>query len=295
MDDHDIVKNEKRTLIVVWLTAVTMVVEVIAGYMTGSMSLLADGWHMASHAVALGIAVIAYKLARSQTLSKLFSFGTGKIIPLGGYSSALLLAMVAVVMCYESTLRFFSPRAIEFDQAIIVASVGLVVNIISVFILGVKHEHSHDHDHDHQHEHGHEHHHDHNMRGAYMHVVADALTSVLAIVSLAVGKHYNNIWLDAAIGILGSLLILKWAYQLARDTGFELLDGQSRGIDTQKIRDSIESPGTAVVDLHVWRIAPKAHACELVVRAQTHKGSAHYKKILSSRFDLKHIIVEEIH
>lgn len=288
LDDETIGKNEKKTLLVVILTSIMMVVEIISGYLTGSMALLADGWHMASHAGALSISLIAYRLAKSGRMNEMFSFGAGKFIPLGGYTSAVTLALIAILMAFESVQRLISPQSIRFNEAITVAVIGLAVNIISALVLSGHHHHSHDDD-----SHSHKHVHDHNLRSAYIHVIADAFTSVLAIIALLVGSFYNAVWLDSIMGIVGAIVILKWAYNLCRDAGWELLDGHAKSIKPQKIRKLIENKHTFISDLHVWRIAPKALACEIVVHTNSLKGSEFYKKILETRFGIRHITVEE--
>lgn len=290
LNDEIISHNERRTLFVVILTAAMMVIEIVAGYITSSMALLADGWHMASHAAALTIALIAYKLARSGKLTKQFSFGAGKFIPLGGYTSAIILALIAILMSIQSVQRLLSPVSIHFNEAIYVAIAGLIVNLVCAFILMDKH---HDHDHNHK-DHHHSHHtHDHNMRSAYVHVLADALTSVFALVALTLGKFYNAIWLDPAMGIVGACVILRWAYLLCKETAWELLDGHSKSINSEKIRSLVESEGVKVTDLHIWRIAPKAHACEMVITSDSPKGTNYYRKLIEKKFPFDHLIIEE--
>ena len=311
-DDAKIAKNAKRTFYVVVLTTIMMVVEIVSGYLTGSMALLADGWHMASHAGALSISLVAYRLAQSAQMNAKFSFGAGKFIPLGGYTSAIVLALIALLMAFESTLRFFSPQVIQFNEAIIVAILGLVVNVVSAFMLsGDHHDHGHQahgddhhnhghqahgddhHNHGHEQHHGHGHHHDHNLRSAYIHVIADALTSVFAIIALTVGMLFGAVWLDPMMGIVGSMVILKWAYNLCKETGWELLDGRSRTIPDDKIKKIIEGTGAAVVDLHIWRIAPSAMACEVSLTAKELKGAPFYVDLIKALPAIKHIIVEE--
>jgi len=264
-----------------------MAVEIAAGYMTSSMALLADGWHMASHAGALTISLVAYKLAKSGHLSQKFSFGAGKFIPLGGYTSAIVLALVAVLMIVSSTSRLFSPVQIQFNEAIIVAVVGLVVNIVCALLLTEKHHH---HEH-HTHQEGYTH--DHNLKSAYIHVLADALTSVFAIVALTLGKYYDAIWLDPFMGIVGAGVILRWAYFLCKETAWELLDGHAKSINHEKIKSLIETDGVEVSDLHVWRIAPNAHACEMVITCTLPKGTDHYRKLIRENFSFGHLIIEE--
>lgn len=265
LHDASISKNEKKTFLVVLLTSVMMVIEIIAGYVTGSMALLADGWHMASHAGALSISFIAYRLAKSNRMNEMFSFGAGKFIPLGGYTSAValaIIAIIAIIMFITSIRRLVFPMPILFNQAIWVAAVGLIINVISAVILSDPHHKSHSHNHVH----------DHNLRSAYIHVMADALTSVFAIIALSVGMLFNIFWLDSVMGIIGSLVILKWAYNLCRDAGWELLDGHAKSLDRRQIKKLIENKNTSISDLHLWRIAPKAIACEMVVLSKSAKG-----------------------
>ncbi len=288
IQDSKIGSNEKKTIFVVILTFITMIVEVFYGYITGSMALLADGWHMASHVGALGISVIAYRLARSKKLNDKFSFGAGKLIPLGGYTSALMLGLVAVFMAVESFERFLNPTTINFTTAISVSIVGLVVNLLSAGLLWDSHGHDHHH-HDHE-----DHVHDHNHKSALIHVIADAFTSVLAIVALITGKYFGWNWADPIMGIVGSVVILKWAYGLCKATIWELLDGNSRLIKEDDIRELFSNEDDVeVTDLHIWRIAPNAHACELVVYNNKPKGSDYYREKMLEKFSIEHIIIEE--
>lgn len=288
--------NERRTMIVVILTAVMMVVEVVAGTIYGSMALLADGWHMATHVAALGIAVFAYGYARRHKSDPRFTFGTGKVGVLGGFASATALAVVALMMIGESTVRFFTKLDIRFDEAIVVAVIGLVVNVVSAVILGVGHRHS-DHDH-HEHGHGHEHSHhrhgrDHNLRAAYMHVIADAFTSVLAIVALTAGKLWGQVWMDPMMGLIGGGLIARWSYGLIRDTGRILLDA----VAETKLLDSIKSTITEdgadkVADLHVWRVGPETYGAILSVVTESTRTPNDYKAMLKHIHGLAHVTVE---
>lgn len=259
-----------------------MVIEVTAGYLTGSMALLADGWHMATHAGAIGISVIAYHLARSEKMSSHFSFGAGKFIPLGGYTSALILAFMAIIMMIESINRLLNPLSIQYSEAILVAVVGLVVNLASVFLLF-----------DDTHHHHHDHVHDHNLKSAYMHVVADSFTSLLAIGALLLGKYYDLSWTDPLMGVVGGVVILRWGWLLMKETAYELLDGHAKGISKDKIIRSLRTKDVEVVDIHLWRIAPSAHACEIIVESKMIRGSDFYHKHLKSEFALTHLIVEE--
>ena len=290
IQDSKIEANEKKTLFVVLLTFITMIVEVYFGYVTGSMALLADGWHMASHVGALGISLIAYRLARSEKLNSKFSFGAGKFIPLGGYTSALMLGIVAIFMGVESVHRFLNPQKISFTVAIAVSVVGLVVNLVSALLLSDSHDHHHEHDHGH--EGGHVH--DHNHKSALVHVIADAFTSVLAIVALLLGKYYGWYWADPVMGIVGAVVILKWAYGLCKATLWELLDGNSKLISLDAVKSIFKhDDNIKVLDLHIWRIAPSAHACELVVSNTSLKGSDHYRSLITNEFDIAHMIIEE--
>ncbi len=255
-DGHD--KNARRTLWVVWLTAATMVVEIVAGWMTGSMALLADGFHMATHAGALAVAAAAYRYARRHARNPRFTFGTGKVGDLSGFASALLLGVMALFIAIESGMRFLEPVQVAFGEATLVAIVGLIINIISAFLLG--HDHSHDHGHGHDHDDGHQHGHaDNNLRAAYVHVLTDALTSVLAIAALLAGRYLGWWWLDPAVGILGSIVIARWAWGLMKDTAAILLDTAEPAL-TAKVRALAEAEGATIRDLHVWRIGPHAHA-----------------------------------
>lgn len=262
--DHDFLgsrhdANARRTLWVVALTAVMMVAEIVAGLITGSMALLADGIHMATHAGALGVAALAYRYAKQHRHDPGFSFGTGKVGDLTGFASALVLGIFAIGIAVESILRLLQPVSVAFGDAALVAVVGLVVNIVSALLLMGGHHH-HDHDHQHEHDPHHHHGHDNNLRSAYVHVLADALTSVLAIAALLAGRYLGLGWMDPAMGIVGSIVIARWSWSLMRDTAAVLLDRNNEAL-AQQIREAVESPGDArVVDLHVWRIGPEAHA-----------------------------------
>ncbi|CCW20277.1 Cobalt-zinc-cadmium resistance protein CzcD [Sphingobium indicum BiD32] len=248
---HD--ENAKRTLWVVWLTAATMVVEIVAGWMTGSMALLADGFHMATHAGALAVAAAAYGYARRHARNPRFTFGTGKVGDLSGFASALLLGVMALFIAIESGMRFFQPIDVAFGEATLVAIVGLVINIISALLLG--HDHSHDHGHE-GHDHGHA---DNNLRAAYIHVLTDALTSVLAIAALLAGRYLGWGWMDPAVGLLGAVVIARWAWGLMKDTAGILLDTAEPAL-MATVRGVVEAEGATIRDLHVWRIGPHAHA-----------------------------------
>lgn len=289
--------GEKRTLIVVLLTLTMMVVEITAGILFGSMALLADGLHMASHALALTLSYIAYILARKYAHDGRFSFGTGKINTLAAFASALMLAFFATVMAYESVVRLLHPVPIVFNQAIAVAVIGLIVNGVSALILG--NDHDHDHAHDHHHDHGHEHHdhehhrEDHNLRAAYLHVLADALTSVTAISALLAAKYFGWIWMDPVMGIVGAILVSSWAIGLLRDSGKVLLDRQADAQVVQAIRDAIEKHSDAhVADIHVWSIGSGLFACELWVATNSDQPPDYYKALVPKSLGIVHVTVE---
>ncbi len=289
---HDqIAQNERRTLWVVALTATMMVIEVIAGYWTGSMALLADGYHMASHAGALGISYLVYQLAKSPKVKSHLTFGTGKLLPLGGYSSCVGLGIIALWMACESIVRLFSPVQIDFSEAIVIAAVGLAVNVASIFILGgnLRHE-DHDHDHDDDHEHP-EHVHDHNHRSAVLHVMADALTSVTAIVALVIGKYWGATWLDPVMGVVGSLVILRWAFQRGKVTAKELLDVHT-GHHIEVVRQKLLSEGIELIDYHSWKVGPSNLAVQLIVKAPKTQSESFYKDILAVHEHKLHLVVE---
>ncbi|MET0372585.1 MAG: CDF family Co(II)/Ni(II) efflux transporter DmeF [Sphingobium sp.] len=250
---HD--RNAQKTLWVVWLTTATMVVEIVFGWLTGSMALLADGFHMATHAGALAVAAAAYRYARRHARNPRYTFGTGKVGDLSGFASALLLMVMALFIAIESGFRLFEPVKVAFGEATLVAIVGLVINLLSALLLG--HDHSHDHRHD-SGEQGHGHA-DNNLRAAYVHVLTDALTSVLAIVALLAGRYLDAWWLDPAVGLLGAIVIARWAWGLMRDTAAILLDAAEPAL-MARVRALAEAEGATIRDLHVWRIGPHAHA-----------------------------------
>jgi len=259
--------GERSTRAVMWLTAATMVVEIAAGWLYNSMALLADGWHMSSHAFAIGLSAYAYTAARRHAGDPRFAFGTWKIEILGGFASAVFLLIVAAMMVLGSVERLVAPQPIHYAEAMVIATVGLVVNLVSAMILGQAHDPSRGHDH--ANEHPHEHHHDLNLKSAYLHVLADAATSVLAIVALAGGWLYGWSWLDPAMGIVGAALVALWARNLLRDTGKVLLDREMDHPVVEEIRAAVETaPGAGphhVADLHVWRVGRRAYACALSV------------------------------
>ncbi|NLS97696.1 MAG: CDF family Co(II)/Ni(II) efflux transporter DmeF [Planctomycetaceae bacterium] len=286
--------GELRTLIVVGLTAATMAVEIAAGMVYGSMALLADGLHMASHAVALSISVLAYVYARRHARDQRFCFGTGKVNSLAGFTGAILLALFALVMVWESVERLISPVSIQFDQALIVAVLGLIVNGISVFVLGHEDEHDQQHlDHDHGRSHGHKD--DHNLRAAYLHVLADALTSLLAIGALLSGKYLGLNWLDPVMGVVGAILVTRWSLGLLATTSRVLLDHQGPAGLREEIRKAIEAePQTTVTDLHLWQIGPGIHSLALTVVAADPKPGEYYRQLLPRGHGLVHATIETV-
>lgn len=295
--------SERKTLNVVILTAGMMALEVIAGMFSGSMALLADGWHMSTHAAALGITLFAYRYARRHTNDPRFTFGTGKISILGGFASANALLVIAIFTMLESVERLFLSRPILFGEAIFVAVLGLVVNLASVFLLGKgdhhhhahdDHVHHHEHHHaDHDHHHNQHHHEDHNLKGAYLHVLSDSLTSLLAIIALVAGRFLGWVWLDAVMGIVSGLVIVQWAVGFLRETGYILLDGHSDEKITTGIRSALEADAdTRVADLHVWQITD--HKAAAIISLVTHypRPVSHYRNLLAGLPALAHVTIE---
>lgn len=259
---------ERGTRAVMWITAVMMVIEIVAGWRFNSMALLADGWHMSSHAVAIGLSAFAYAAARRYARDPRFAFGTWKIEILGGFASAIFLLGVAVMMVFGSVERILSPQPIHYQDAIVVAVVGLIVNIVCAKILGNAHDHGHNHGNGHHH-HNHDHHHDLNLKSAYLHVVADAATSVLAIIALAGGWMYGWSWLDPVMGIVGAVLVATWAKNLIFETGKVLLDREMDHPIVEEIREVVETGSkaddTRITDLHVWRVGKQTYSCVLCI------------------------------
>ena len=287
-DNHH--RNERRTWLVIAITTTMMVVEIVAGNMFGSMALVADGWHMSTHAAALLIAALAYLYARKQANNRRFSFGTGKLGDLAGFASAVVLALVALLIGWESVLRFQSPIAIDFGEAMFVAVIGLIVNLVCAWLL--RDDHHHGHDHAHHRGDGHAGH-DQNLRAAYLHVLADALTSVLAIAALALGSVYGWLWLDPAIGIVGGLVIARWSWGLIRDTGSVLLDYIPEGEDLpDEIEAIIAKEGGEIVDLHVWQLGPGHHGAIVSIVTDHPRAPSHYRDKLAAIHDLSHVTVE---
>ena len=280
--------GERRTLLVVLLTAVMMLVEIAAGIAFGSMALLADGLHMASHAAALGISVFAYVYARRLARHPRYSFGTGKVNALAGFASAVLLVIFAAAMAWESIARLIDPIPIALDQALVVAVAGLLVNGASAWILAVPGRHGHHHHHGH---HGHRH--DHNLRAAYLHVLADALTSLLAIFALLAAKFFAATWLDPVMGVVGAALVTRWSLGLLRETSRVLLDAQLPGNATERLRAAIEAHGgDRIADLHLWSIGPGIQAAAIVVVSDAPRPPDHYRGLIPPDLHVVHATVE---
>ncbi|UCD49615.1 MAG: CDF family Co(II)/Ni(II) efflux transporter DmeF [Phycisphaerales bacterium] len=280
--------GERRTIQVLLLTAVTMIVEITAGLTFGSMALLADGWHMGTHVAAFGITIFAYRYARRHADSARFSFGTGKVSVLGGFASAVALVVVAFMMALESIHRLFSPQTIRFNEAIGVAVLGLTVNLLSAWILQSHHRH--------EQGHGHGHHHDHNLRAAYLHVLADAFTSVLAIGALVAGKVFGWHWLDPVMGLVGAGVITKWAHGLVKETGSILLDGSIEGQTRERIVKTIEADrDNRVTDIHIWKVGPDHYAAVISIVTHYPQSADRYKQLIADQANLAHVTVEVIH
>lgn len=289
---HD--ENARRTLWVVLLTAIMMIAEIVAGYTTGSMALLADGFHMATHAGALGVAAAAYAYAKRHAHNGEFSFGTGKVGDLAGFASALVLGIIAFGIGIESVMRLFQPITVAFAEATWIAALGLAVNIASAFLLSGGHHHGHGHDHGHDHHHGHAHGGDNNLRSAYVHVLADALTSVLAIAALLAGRYLGWIWMDPIMGIVGGVVIARWSWSLMRDTATVLLDKTDTHV-ADEVRELIETPGDShVTDLHVWKVGPEAHSAIVSVIAGPGIDVGTIRRRLGPVHELRHLTVEVV-
>jgi cation diffusion facilitator family transporter len=299
-------RNERRTWTVIALCAFMMVAEIIGGLLFGSIALVADGLHMSTHASALLLAALAYRYARRHANDERFSFGTGKFGDLAGFTSAIVLAMFALLIGYESLTRFIWPVPISFNEAIPIAALGLIVNVVSVILLGGGHEHFHSNDptagHDH-HGHEHEHHYDHghvasaahrdnNLRAAVVHVLADAAVSILVIVGLVLGRLFGWIWMDPAAGLLGAIVIVTWAYTLIRDTGGVLLDMNPDRAMAERMRAMIETDGDRLTDLHLWRLGPGHLGAILSVATKQERGPDYYQSLLGRFRVLSHVTVE---
>jgi cation diffusion facilitator family transporter len=310
-------KGESRATVVSIITLATMAVEIAFGVVTGSMALLADGIHMGTHALALFVTVLAYLLARKFRSDPGFSFGTGKVGVLGGYTNAILLGVTALFMTYEAVNRLLHPQEIRFDEAILVAIIGLAVNLVCAFLLKDAHdhghaqgrdrspEHSHGHNHAHPHDDGHDHGHDHqharvrdhrhadsNLKGALLHVVSDALTSVLAIAALFTGKYLGWNFLDPVVALLGVMMILRWSWGLLRDTGGMLLDFGDYREETARIRGLLESEGSTVCDIHIWRFSENERSLMLTVRDSQGRSPEEIRAALGGVGGFAHVTVE---
>ncbi len=294
---------ERGTRLVMWITAIMMVIEILAGWWFNSMALLADGLHMSSHAFAIGLSAFAYAAARKYARDQRFAFGTWKIEILGGFASAVFLLGVAVLMVFGSVERIISPQEIHYKEAIVVAIIGLVVNLVCAVILGNAHDHGNDHHHHHEHGHGHHGHGQHddlNLKSAYFHVIADAATSVLAIIALIGGWMYGWNWLDPAMGIVGAILVGKWAQGLLVETGKVLLDREMDHPVVEEIREVVEtgpdSGETRISDLHVWRVGKGAYSCAIsVVTHDSALTPAKIRQQLSIHEEIVHSTIEIQH
>lgn len=289
--------QESKVKTVFWLTTIVMVLEITAGTWSGSMALLADGWHMGTHSAAFAIAMFAYWYAKKHASNKAFSFGTGKVTYLGGFASAVALAIVALMMAIESVMRLIEPQTIHFNEAIVVAFIGLAVNIASVFVLHDDHHHhhhGHSHEHDHEHHHGHSHGQDHNLKAAYFHVLADTLTSLLAIIALFAGKYFGWIWMDAVMGIVGAAVISRWSYGLIKETSEVLLDKSVASSLLLKIEEALKKDHDVIItDLHIWNLASAHQAAILSIESSSPLSPGEYKDILQQHLpSLSHVSVE---
>jgi cation diffusion facilitator family transporter len=296
-------RNERRTWTVIALCTFMMVVEIVGGLLFGSIALVADGLHMSTHASALLLAALAYSYARRHVDDDRFSFGTGKLGDLAGFTSAIVLAMIALLIGYEALTRFIWPVPISFNEAIPIAALGLIVNVVSALLLSGGHEHFHGHNHrssrhhDHAHadEHDHPHHaahRDNNLRAAVVHVLADAAVSILVIVGLTLGRLFGWVWMDPAAGLLGAIVIAAWSYTLIRDTGAILLDmTPDRGM-AERMRAAIETDGDRLTDLHLWRLGPGHLGVIVSVATRQERGPDYYQALLGRFRALSHVTVE---
>jgi len=316
--DHD--RAERRTWAVILLCSIMMVAEIIGGALFGSLALIADGLHMSTHAGALLLAALAYTYARKYAADRSFTFVTGKFGDLAGYSSAIVLAMIALLIGYEAISRLLEPVQISFNEAIPIAALGLVVNVASAWLLsggehhGHSHGHNHSHGHSHDHDHGHHHdgeprrfepgdrpaghaahHRDNNMRAAVIHVMADAAVSVLVIVGLLLARAFGWLWMDPLAGLIGALVIANWSVGLLRDTGAILLDRTPDPRMAEKVRKLIESEGDQVTDLHLWRLGPGHLGAIVSVATSGTREATHYRKRLAEFADLSHVTIEVQH
>ena len=272
------VTGERQTQYVLILTAITMFVEIIAGSVFGSMALLADGWHMGTHVAAFMITIFAYRYARKHAKNPAYAFGTGKVSVLGGFASAVALSVVALVMLLESMQRIANPQIIQFNEAIAVAILGLLINIVSAFLLKNDHHH---------------HHHDHNLKAAYLHVLADGLTSLLAIVALVSGKYFGWNWLDPMMGIVGAIIVTRWSYGLLKQTSPILLDGCIEEEYQSAIKKAIEKDSdNRISDIHIWKVGANHYAAIISLVTHFPKTTDYYKELLSGFKKLSHITIE---
>lgn len=282
---------EKRTRRVVVLTAGMMLVEIVAGYFFHSMALVADGWHMGTHVAAFVLAAVAYSYGRRHANDARFTFGTGKVGVLGAFTSAIVLSIIAVLIAADSVHRLLVPQVIHFREAIVIAVVGLFVNLLSAFMLKDDHHHHHGHGHDHGHSGGH--HHDLNLRAAYIHVLADTFTALGAVLALTAGYFLGWVWLDPAMGLVGTVVILSWAYTLLRDTGSILLDRVPASSDLPVvIREGIEDGDSRITDLHVWQVGVNKFAAIVSIVAHHPKTPDEYRRALKIHDELVHVNVE---
>lgn len=311
-ESHD--RNERRTWTVIALCSFMMVAEIVGGLLFGSIALVADGLHMSTHASALLLAALAYRFARRHARDDRFSFGTGKFGDLAGFTSAIVLAMIALLIGYEAVTRFIWPVPISFNEAIPIAVLGLIVNVASVLLLGGGHAHGHAHEHAHAHAAGHHHdrhhhagshehehayedahqaaHRDNNLRAAVVHVLADAAVSILVIIGLTLGRVFGLVWMDPAVGLLGAIVIATWAYTLIRDTGAILLDmTPDRGM-AERMRAVIETDGDRLTDLHLWRLGPGHLGVIVSVATRQERGPDYYQALLGRFRALSHVTVE---
>ncbi len=306
--------NEQKMKWVTVITLITMIVEVSVGYWSGSMALLADGWHMASHALALFLSLVVYYLYRHPKFRSSFTFGGGKILSLGGYTSALFLVLIAGSMIWESFQRFSDQKPIHYQEALIVASIGLVINLLCAWILHQKdetpatqvHEHGahcnhnklapagHSHSHTHSHSHSHSHGHDHNHESAYVHILTDALTSLFAIGALLLAMWKGWTWADPLVGIIGGIVVLKWAVGLIKSSGMDLLDAHDDSIDRANLVKTLETDGSTVVDMHLWKLAPGQVGGEIIIRRNSDQPSSYYRDLVQKRFTIQHLIIEVV-
>jgi cation diffusion facilitator family transporter len=300
---HDHERAERRTWAVIILCTIMMVAEIVGGALFGSLALIADGLHMSTHAGALLLAALAYTFARKYAEDPSFTFGTGKFGDLAGYSSAIVLAMIALLIGYEAISRFLDPVPISFNEAIPIAALGLLVNIASAWLLAGAHHHGHDHSHGHSHDHDHDddhdhdhaddvHHRDNNMRAAIVHVMADAAVSVLVIAGLLLARTFGWLWMDPLAGFIGAMVIASWSVALIRDTGAILLDRTPDPGMAEKVRLAIESEGDRVTDLHLWRLGPGHLGAIVSVATSAQREVAHYRQKLAHFHDLSHVTVE---